>query len=420
MGLDAAPAPAAAAPPESWGFRTRAVHCGSAPDAVSGAVIPPLCLSTTFAQPAPGVLAGGYDYSRSGNPTRDGYEAALAAVERGGVAAAAFASGLAAADTLLRALPPRSKLLAMDDVYGGTRRLLSRVLAADAGGNLTVTYADLADASALAAALAASTPDAVWVETPTNPTLKVVDIAAVRAAAPGALLIVDNTFLSPAGQSPLMLGADIVLHSATKYIGGHSDVVSGALVAGATPAASTIFARARFLQNAAGAVPAPFDCFLAHRGLKTLALRLEAASRSAAAIAAALEASPRVARVAYPGLASHPQHALAARQASSFGAMVSFWLAPPTAGDGGASTTAAATSAFLRALRLFALAESLGGVESLAEAPALMTHASVPAAERAALGLDDALVRLSVGIEDTHDLLADVQQALDAADAAVL
>jgi len=222
--------------------------------------------------------------------------------------------------------------------------------------------------------------------------------------------VVDNTFLTPAGQSPLLLGADFVVHSATKYISGHSDVVMGAVIAGGGAAAQPLFARLRFLQNAAGAVPSPFDCYLAHRGLKTLALRLEAASRSALAIAQALEASPRVARVSYPGLASHPQHALAARQASTAGAMIAFWVKPVIG-----RSAAEATAAFLRALALFALAESLGGVESLAEAPAIMTHASVPAAERAALGLDDALVRLSVGIEDTADLLADVLQALEAA-----
>ena len=268
-------------------------------------------------------------------------------------------------------------------------------------------------------------------ETPTNPTLKVSDIAAIgsaaRAANAEALLVVDNTFLSPAGQSPLLLGADLVVHSVTKYsashlslqcplfslslllvsVAGHSDVVMGAVIGGSS--AQTLFSRLRFLQNAAGSVPSPFDCFLAHRGLKTLALRLDASSRSALAIAVALEGSQHVARVSYPGLASHPQHALAARQATSFGAMIAFWLRPA---PGVAAERAAA--AFLGALRLFTLAESLGGVESLAEAPALMTHASVPAAERAALGLDDALIRLSVGVEDTADLLQDLHAALDA------
>ena len=427
--------------PSSWGLRTRAVHVGSAPDAASGAVIPPLSLSTTFAQLSPGRPVAGFDYSRSGNPTRAALEAALASVEAGGEAAAAFASGLAATDALLRAFPPGAKLLAIDDLYGGTRRLLTRVLsaAAAAPGGLHVTYADLTDARVAEEALAATAPDVVWLEvraaaaarraasvsgfgspasslsqTPTNPTLKVSDIAALASAArranPHALLVVDNTFLSPAGQSPLLLGADFVVHSATKYIGGHSDAVLGVVVAGGSAGARQRFARLRFLQNAAGAVPAPFDCFLVHRGLKTLALRLDAAAASAAAIAAVLQSSPAVARVAYPGLPSHPQHALAARQARSFGAMIALWLRPPAGG-----TAAAATAAFLGALRLFTLAESLGGVESLAEAPALMTHASVPPEERAALGLDDALVRLSVGIEDTEDLLADIARGLDAA-----
>ena len=397
-----------------WGLRTRAVHVGSSPDAASGAVIPPLCLSTTFAQLSPGRPVAGYDYGRSGNPTRGGVEAALASVETGGVSAASFSSGLAATDTLFRALPAGSRVLAMDDVYGGTRRLLSRVLSVEAGGGLHVSYADLSELCVAEEALAASKQDVLWIETPTNPTLKVADIAALSLAArranPDVLVVVDNTFLSPAGQSPLLLGADIVVHSCTKYIAGHSDTVMGAVIAGGSVLARGIFERIRFLQNAAGAVPSPFDCFLAHRGLKTLPLRLEAASRSALAIATALEASETVSRVSYPGLPSHPQHALASRQACSFGGMVAFWLRDSAGG--------AATAAFLGALRLFTLAESLGGVESLAEAPALMTHASVPPAERAALGLDDALVRLSVGVEDAEDLLADVRQALKAAAAA--
>jgi cystathionine gamma-lyase len=395
-----------------WGFRTRAVHVGSSPDATTGAVIPPLSLSTTFAQRAPASTVAGYDYSRSGNPTRDGFEAALAAVEAGGREAAAFASGLAATDTLLRALPTGSRVLAMDDVYGGTRRLLTRVL--DAGGALKISYADLSDTAQARALIASTSPDLVWLESPTNPTLKVADVAAVaealRQANPSGLLVCDNTFLSPAGQSPLLLGADFVVHSVTKYIGGHSDVVMGAVIGGHSEPALALFPRLRFLQNATGAIPSPFDCFLAHRGLKTLALRLQAASSSAAAIAAALERSPHVSRVSYPGLASHPQHALSRRQACSFGAMVAFWLRPPQG-----VAAAAAVEAFLQSLTLFALAESLGGVESLAEAPTLMTHASVPAAERLALGLDDALVRLSVGIEETEDLVADVEHALEKA-----
>ena len=357
-------------------------------------------------------MCGIYDYSRSGNPTRSGFEQALASVEAGGAEAAAFSSGLAATDTLLRSLPPRARLLAMDDVYGGTRRLLTRVL--EAAGGLDVSYADLADLELAKKVIASTAPDIVWLESPTNPTLKVADIRAVsdavRQANRAGLVIVDNTFLSPAGQSPLLLGADFVVHSVTKYISGHSDVVMGAVISGTSAGACSLFPRLRFLQNATGAVPSPFDCFLAHRGLKTLALRLEAAARSAATIAAALEHSPHVARVSYPGLLSHPQHQLSARQASSFGAMIAFWLRPPAGVE-----ASAAVETLLGSLRLFALAESLGGVESLAEAPTLMTHASVPPAERSALGLDDALVRLSVGVEDTEDLLKDVMQALAAA-----
>ena len=282
-------------------------------------------LSTTFAQSAPGkpINAAGWDYSRSGNPTRDGFEAAAASAECGGMQGIAFASGLAATDVVVRSLPKGSRLVCCDDVYGGTRRLLSQVL--ELAGTVNVIFVDFGDAAALGSALTGDVA-AVWIESPSNPTLKVVDIAAVAAAAraanPEVLVVVDNTFLSPAGQSPIQLGADLVLHSVTKLIAGHSDVVGGIVITSCTPVAVALYPRLRFLQKAVGAVPSPFDCFLAHRGLKTLPLRLAAAAANAAAVAAALEASSKVERVAYPGLASHPQHAQASRQASSFGAMV--------------------------------------------------------------------------------------------------
>jgi len=395
----------------SWGFATNAIHVGSSPDAVTGAVAPPVSLATTFAQRSPGEPSGvgsalsygrGFEYSRTNNPTRASFELAMAAAD-GAAHCLAFASGLAATVTVLHTVKAGDHVVCIDDVYGGTQRYFRRVLGPTAG--VEFTFADLSVPGELARALRPSTR-LVWLETPTNPTLKVSDIAACAAAAhaAGALLVVDNTFASPFFQRPLALGADISLTSTTKYIGGHSDVVGGALALND----GELAARLRFLQNSLGGVPAPFDCFLALRGLKTLHLRMERHAANAAAVAAALQRHAAVERVLYPGLPSHPQHALAAAQTSGAGGMVTFYV------RGGLP----AARAFLEALRVFTCAESLGAVESLAESPAIMTHASVPPEVRAQLGISDALVRLSVGCEDEKDILQDLHQALDKAAAA--
>ena len=375
------------------GFETRAIHEGQAPDPASGAVIPPITLSSTFVHEEVGKHAG-YEYSRSGNPTRRAYEACLASLE-GAVDGFAFASGMAAEDTVLRLLTPGQRVLIPDDAYGGTFRLVSKVLA-PAGMEWTV--ADLTDVDALERAW----PDGVsmvWVETPTNPALTIVDITAVSAVAHerGARVVVDNTFATPYLQRPLELGADIVVHSATKYLGGHSDVVGG-FAATSDP---ELAERIGFLQNAVGAVPSPFDCYLVLRGIKTLALRMERHCANATALAAVLADHPAVSRVLHPGLPEHPGHEVARRQMRDFGGMVSFLAA---GGEDAALEIVART-------RLFTLAESLGGVESLIEHPARMTHAS---AVDSPLAVDPALVRLSVGIETTEDLIADLRQALDA------
>lgn len=394
----------------SWGFATRAIHVGSAPDPVTGAVVAPISLASTFAQRSPGEPPGagsalsygrGFEYSRTNNPTRASFEQAMAAAD-GAAHCLAFASGLAATVTLLHTVKAGDHVVCIDDVYGGTQRYFRRVLGPTAG--VEFTFADLAAAGELERVLRLR-PGAtklVWLETPTNPTLKVSDIAACAAAAhaAGAILVVDNTFASPFFQRPLALGADVVLTSTTKYIGGHSDVVGGTL----STNDAELAARLRFLQNSLGGVPSPFDCFLALRGLKTLHLRMERHAANAAAVAAALEAHPAVERVLYPGLASHPQHALAARQTTGHSGMVTFYV------RGGLP----AARAFLEAVRVFTCAESLGAVESLAESPAIMTHASVPAEQKALLGISDSLVRLSVGVEDVADILADLRQALDA------
>jgi cystathionine gamma-lyase len=380
------------------GFGTRAIHAGQSPDASTGAVMQPIYATSTYVQSSPGVHQG-YEYSRTQNPTRMAWERCLADLE-GGTHGFAFASGMAAIATLLELLDAGSHVVAMDDLYGGTGRLFNRVRARTAG--LRVSYADLSDAAAFERALQDDTR-MVWIETPTNPMLKLVDIEAVaaRAREQGALVVVDNTFASPWGQRPLELGADIVMHSATKYLNGHSDVVGGVVAVRDAALAEKL----AFLQNSIGAVAGPFDSFLVLRGVKTLALRMERHSANGLAIARWLEGRQGVARVLYPWLDSHPQHALARRQMAGGGGIVSFVI------EGGLE----AARGFLEHCRLFALAESLGGVESLVNHPAIMTHASVPAERRARLGISDALIRLSVGIEECDDLVADLDQAFSAA-----
>ncbi|GAA3668216.1 cystathionine gamma-synthase [Microbacterium marinilacus] len=376
-------------------FDTAAVHAGQAPDEATGAVIPPVHFSTTYAQDGIGGLRGGYEYGRAGNPTRTALETQLAAIE-GGAAALSFASGLAAEDALLRALlQPGDEVLLGNDVYGGTYRLIARVLGP---WGVKLRVIDLSDPEAVDAALAERAPRIVWVETPSNPLLRITDIRALaaKAHAAGSVVVVDNTFASPALQRPLDLGADVVVHSTTKYLGGHSDVVGGALVF----ADDALAEQARFLQFAAGAVSGPLDAWLTTRGIKTLAVRMERHSANGQAVADFLASHDRVARVYYPGLASHPGHEIAAAQMSGFGGIVSLALAD-----------AASARRFAESTRLFTLAESLGGVESLVNYPDAMTHASVRGTE---LAVPDDVVRLSVGIEHADDLLADLDAALRA------
>jgi cystathionine beta-lyase/cystathionine gamma-synthase len=379
------------------GFATRAIHVGQGPDPATGAVVQPIHLATTFAQEGIG-RHGGYEYTRSNNPTREQLETCLASLE-GGRHGLAFASGLAATMTVMLLLEPGDHVVYMQDAYGGTYRLFDKVMRRY---GITFTAVDATAHGAIEAALTERTR-LVWIESPTNPLLRIVDIAAAADAAHrhGASLAVDSTFATPYAQRPLELGADIVMHSSTKYLGGHSDVLGGCLVTSDDELAE----RLRFHQNAAGAVPSPFDCWLLLRGLKTLALRVQRHSDNALAVARHLEAHPAVRAVHHPGLASHPQHDLARRQMGGvFGGMVSFELADePTA------------VRVLEALRIFTLAESLGAVESLAEHPGLMTHTSVPTEERRRIGLGDSLLRLSVGIEDLDDLLSDLDQALQQA-----
>jgi cystathionine gamma-synthase len=374
-------------------FDTKAVHAGQAPDETTGAVIPPVHFSTTYAQDGIGGLRAGYEYGRSGNPTRTALETQLAAIE-GGARALSFASGLAAEDALLRGLlQPGDEVLLGNDVYGGTYRLIARVLGP---WGVKLRVVDLSDPAAVDAALAERAPKIVWVETPSNPLLRITDIRALsdKAHAAGSLVVVDNTFASPALQQPIALGADVVVHSTTKYLGGHSDVVGGALVF----ADAALAEQPKFLQFAAGAVSGPLDAWLTTRGIKTLAVRMERHSSNGQSVAEFLEGHDRVARVYYPGLASHPGHQIAAAQMSGFGGIVSLAL-----GD------AAAARRFAESTRLFTLAESLGGVESLLNYPDEMTHASVRGTE---LAVPDDVVRLSVGIEHIDDLVADLDQAL--------
>ena len=373
------------------GFETRAIHAGQAPDPTTGAVVPPISLTTTFAQRAVGDHEG-YEYSRSGNPTRAALESCLASLEsaRHGVA---FASGLAAEDALLRQVPVGSHIVLGNDAYGGTFRLIDKVFRP---AGWTWSSADLADLDHLAGAWPDNT-NVVWVETPSNPALNIVDIEAVGDLAHrrGARVVVDNTFATPYLQRPLSLGADAVVHSSTKYLGGHSDVVGGFIATSDDELADGL----RFVQNAAGAVPSPFDCYLVLRGVKTLALRMERHCDNARAVAKMLLAHPAIDRVLWPGLPDHPGHDIAKRQMRDFGGIVSFTL------QGGEQ----AALELARRTRLFTLAESLGAVESLIEHPARMTHAS---AADSPLAVNPALVRLSVGIETIEDLIADLEQAL--------
>ena len=378
-------------------LETLAIHAGQAPDPTTGAIMTPVYLTSTYVQDGPGVHKG-FEYSRTRNPTRDALEGCLAALE-GGRHALAFASGLAATDAVLHLLSAGDHVVASDDVYGGTFRIFDKVFRRH---GLRFDAVDMTDPANVARALRPETR-LVWIESPTNPMLKLADLAAIAevARARGARSVVDNTFATPFFQRPLALGIDLVVHSTTKYLNGHSDVVGGAVVT----SDPDLHARLAFLQNAVGGVPSPMDAFLVLRGLKTLPVRMERHAANALAVARFLEGRPEVERVVYPGLPSHPQHALARRQMSGFGGMVTFVL------RGGLP----AATAFLRAVRLFSCAESLGGVESLIEHPAIMTHASVPAETRAALGISDGLIRASVGIEAVDDLLDDLRGGLDAA-----
>ncbi len=380
------------------GFGTRVIHGGQQPDPLTGAVMPPIYATSTFVQSSPGVHKG-YEYSRTANPTRDALQASLANLE-GGAAGFAFASGLAASATVVDLLDSGSHIVAMHDLYGGSYRLFENVRKRSAGHE--VSFVDLTDAAALEAALKPNTR-MIWVETPTNPLLKVVDLRAVAAVAKkrGIMTVCDNTFATPYLQNPLEYGFDLVVHSTTKFLNGHSDAIGGAAVI--RHGADELREKLAYLQNAVGAVPGPFDSFLTLRGIKTLALRMERHCSNAMAIAQFLESHPKVERVIYPGLASHPHHELAKRQMhGGFGGIISAVLC------GGLEDA----RKFLERCHLFALAESLGGVESLIEHPALMTHASLPAAMRAKLGISDSLVRLSVGVESVDDLIAELNDAL--------
>jgi cystathionine gamma-lyase len=380
---------------------TRVIHGGQEADPSTGAVMPPIYATSTYAQESPGVHKG-LDYGRSHNPTRWALERCVANLESGS-AAFAFASGLAAISAVLELLPAGSHIVAGDDMYGGTFRLFERVRRHSAGHEFS--YANLADIQALERALRPDTR-MVWIETPTNPMLKLADLAAVARLCRerGILAVCDNTFASPIVQRPLELGMDIVVHSTTKYMNGHSDVIGGVAVVGAEDRHEQVRERLGFIQNAVGAIQGPFDSFLVLRGIKTLALRIERSCANALELAHWLEREPKVRKVYYPGLESHPQHALARRQMNGFGGIISIELA----------TNLAGARRFLEHCEVFTLAESLGGVESLIEHPALMTHATIPADQRALLGISDSLIRLSVGIEHVEDQRADLQRALAA------
>ena len=387
---------AAPAGSPDWGMGTKAIHAGQAPDPSTGAVMPPIYATSTYAQSSPGVHQG-FEYSRTHNPTRYAWERGVAGLE-GGSRGFAFASGMAATATLLDLLDSGDHVIAMDDVYGGAYRLFERVRRRSAG--LDFSFVDLTDPVAFEAAIGSKTK-LVWIETPTNPTLKIVDLQAIAAIAKrhGLLVVADNTFASPILQRPLEHGVDIVMHSATKYLNGHSDMVGGMLVVGDD---AELAEQLAFLQNSAGAVQGPFDSFLGLRGLKTLHLRMRAHCENAQALAEFLQSHPAIEGVIYPGLPSHPHHELAKRQMDGFGGMLSIRL------KGGFE----AAKRFCERTELFTLAESLGGVESLVNHPAVMTHASVPVENRTRLGIGDELVRLSVGVEAVDDLRADLDAAL--------
>jgi len=383
---------------KNWGFDTRGIHADQEADAATGAVITPVYLTSTFVQEAPGVHKG-FDYGRSHNPTRFAYERAVANLE-GGSAGFAFSSGMAATATVLDLLDSGAHVIASDNLYGGTYRLFERVRRKSAG--LDFSYIDLTNPKALEAAIKKNTR-MLWVETPTNPLLKLADLeAAAKIAKKHKLIsVTDNTFASPWIQRPIELGSDIALHSATKYLNGHSDIIGGVAVVGSN---KELKERLGFLQNSIGSIPSPMDCFLAHRGLKTLGLRMERHCESAQAIAEWLEKHPKIERVIYPGLKSHPQHALAKKQMRAGGGMITAII------KGGLKPS----EKMLSRCEVFTLAESLGGIESLIEHPAIMTHASIPADLRRKLGIADGLIRLSVGIENVDDLIADLENALKA------
>jgi len=376
-------------------FSTRTIHAGQQHDPSTGAVMVPIYATSTYAQESPGVHKG-FEYSRSQNPTRMAFERCIADLESG-AHGFAFASGLAAISTVLELLDAGDHVIATDDLYGGSFRLFDKVRKRSAG--LHFSFVDLSDVKAIEAAIRPNTR-MIWIETPTNPLLRLSDLAAIAALAKRRklLTVADNTFASPFVQRPLELGIDVVMHSTTKYLNGHSDIIGGCVVVGS----DELGERLRFLQNAIGAIAGPFDSFLALRGLKTLALRMERHCDNALAIARRLETHPKVAQMIYPGLKSHPQHALAKKQMSAFGGIVTLVV------KGGLATT----KRVLERTELFTLAESLGGVESLIEHPAIMTHASIPSEQRARIGISDSLVRLSVGVEDVDDLIADLEQAL--------
>lgn len=383
-------------PDRALALATLAIHGGQSPDPSTGAVMPPIYATSTYAQSSPGEHQG-FEYSRTHNPTRFAYERCVASLE-GGTRGFAFASGMAASSTVIELLDAGSHVVAMDDIYGGSFRLFERVRRRTAG--LDFSFVDLTDLAAFEASITSKTK-MVWIETPTNPMLKIVDIAAVAAIAKrhGLIVVVDNTFASPMLQRPLELGADLVLHSATKYLNGHSDMVGGMVVVGDN---APLAEQMAFLQNSVGGVQGPFDSFLALRGLKTLPLRMKAHCANAMALAQWLDMHPKVEKVIYPGLPSHPQHELASKQMAGYGGIVSIVL------KGGFE----AAKRFCEKTELFTLAESLGGVESLVNHPAVMTHASIPVARREQLGISDALVRLSVGVEELGDLQVDLERAL--------
>ncbi|MEO8797847.1 MAG: cystathionine gamma-synthase [Polyangiaceae bacterium] len=379
------------------GFDTLAIHAGQEPDPVSGAVMTPIVLSSTFVQDGPGNHKG-FDYSRAGNPTRDALERCFAALE-GAKHAIAYSSGCGATTSILLTLKSGDHVIVGDDVYGGTFRIFDKVMKQF---GIAATFMDMTDPAKVEAAVTPQTK-MIWLETPSNPLLKIFDIAAIATVAKkkSVMLTVDNTFATPALQQPLALGATLVVHSSTKYLNGHSDVVGGVAMTNDDALAE----RLHFVQKAAGAVPSPFDCYLVLRGLKTLGVRMRQHVQSASTLADWLAGHAQVDRALYPGLKSHAGHAIAAKQMKAFGGMISFEL------KGGEP----AATAFLKALRIFACAESLGGVESLAEHPAIMTHASIPAENRRALGIGDGLIRLSVGIEDVGDLRTDLEAGFAAA-----